>query len=183
MSFEVTDEMIAGLSPETQVIVRALLARIEELETQLNKTSKNSSKPPSASHPHARYPKMDEKPPFQTRAESERDQEVLWECLYLRVDEIDQVLNEVQIANLSTFLYPMLVLAAHTGARRSELLRSQIQDVNFDGGTLTLRERKRDKTLNVRHDAFRCRIEFVRQLRAGWMANAPGQLLAMDNNQ
>jgi len=66
MSIEVTEEMIAGLSPEAQVIVRALLARIEELETQLNKTSKNSSKPPSASHPHAKpepppKPKSDRK--------------------------------------------------------------------------------------------------------------------------
>jgi integrase len=126
------------------------LARIEELETQLNKTSKNSSKPP-----------------FQTRAEIERDQEVLWECLYLRVEEIDQVLNEVQIANPSTFLYPMLVLAAHTGARRSELLRSQIQDVNFDGGTLTLRERKRD---NAQRTTRRVPLsDRVRKTVEGWL--------------
>lgn len=54
MSFEVTEEMISGLSPEGQVIVRMLLARIDDLEAKLNKTSKNSSKPPSASHPHAK---------------------------------------------------------------------------------------------------------------------------------
>jgi integrase len=101
-----------------------------------------------------RYSKTDEKPPFQTRTEIERqiagggitelEQAALWECLYLGVEEIDQVLDEVQIANPSTFLYPMLVVAAHSGARRSELLRSQIRDIDFDGGTLTLRERKRD---------------------------------------
>jgi len=54
MSFEVTEEMIARLSPEGQVIVRMLLARIDELEAKLNKNSKNSSKPPSATHPHAK---------------------------------------------------------------------------------------------------------------------------------
>lgn len=61
MSFEVTEEMISRLSPEGQVIVRMLLAenaklqkRVAALEAKLNKTSKNSSKPPSAGHPHAR---------------------------------------------------------------------------------------------------------------------------------
>lgn len=61
MSFEVTEEMIARLSPEGQVIVRMLLAqnaalkkRVDELEAKLNKNSQNSSKPPSATHPHAK---------------------------------------------------------------------------------------------------------------------------------
>ncbi len=68
MSFEVTEEMIARLSPEGQVIVRMLLAqnaalkkrvceleaKVQELEAKLNKNSQNSSKPPSATHPHAK---------------------------------------------------------------------------------------------------------------------------------
>ena len=54
MSFEVTEEMIGRLSPEGQVIVRMLLARIDELEAKLNKNSQNSSKPPSSAHPHAK---------------------------------------------------------------------------------------------------------------------------------
>ncbi|MFK7779368.1 MAG: site-specific integrase [Gimesia sp.] len=40
-----------------------------------------------------------------------------------------------------TFLYPMVVAAAHTGARRSELMRSQLSDVRDD--VLIVREKKR----------------------------------------
>lgn len=61
MSIELTDETIAALSPEAQVIVRALLAhiavlekRVAELEAQLGRNSKNSSQPPSVGHPHAK---------------------------------------------------------------------------------------------------------------------------------
>lgn len=39
---------------DAQAIIRLLLARIEELEAQLNKTPKNSSLPPSSQHPHAK---------------------------------------------------------------------------------------------------------------------------------
>ena len=61
MSVEITDDQIAGFPPEAQAIIRALLAqnaqlkkRVGDLEAKLNKTSKNSSKPPSAVHPHAK---------------------------------------------------------------------------------------------------------------------------------
>ena len=68
MSIEITEDQIAGFRPEAQVIIRALMAqnaelkervdeleaKIQELEAKLNKNSKNSSKPPSATHPHAK---------------------------------------------------------------------------------------------------------------------------------
>ena len=41
------------------------------------------------------------------------------------------------------FIYPMFVLAAHTGARRSEMLRSKIDDLDFDSKTVLIREKKR----------------------------------------
>ena len=45
----------------------------------------------------------------------------------------------------------MLVIAAHTGARRSELLRAQTEDVNLKTGVVTIREKKRTKgTLTTR---------------------------------
>ncbi|HEV3164369.1 MAG TPA: site-specific integrase [Isosphaeraceae bacterium] len=37
----------------------------------------------------------------------------------------------------------MVATAAHTGARRSELLRMRVSDVDFEGGIVTIRERKR----------------------------------------
>ena len=54
MSIEITDELIATFSPEAQAVVRMLMARIDELEAKLNTNSKNSSKPPSSQHPHAK---------------------------------------------------------------------------------------------------------------------------------
>ena len=58
----VTEEVIARQSPEAQLIIRALLARIARLETELEdlrrqikgKTPQNSSLPPSTQHPHAK---------------------------------------------------------------------------------------------------------------------------------
>lgn len=61
MSLEITEELIARQSPEAQVIIRLLLARvaeqdrrIAELEARLNKTPQNSSLPPGTQHPHAK---------------------------------------------------------------------------------------------------------------------------------
>jgi integrase len=39
----------------------------------------------------------------------------------------------------------MLLTAAHTGARRSELIRSQAEDIDFKAKLITIRERKRER--------------------------------------
>jgi transposase len=57
MSLEVTEELIARQPPEAQAIIRALLAKIEELQDQLNQSPRNSSSPPSSEHPHAKPPR------------------------------------------------------------------------------------------------------------------------------
>lgn len=54
MELEITDELIARQPPESEAIIRVLLARIKELEEKLGKTPENSSLPPSSQHPHAR---------------------------------------------------------------------------------------------------------------------------------
>jgi transposase len=62
MSPEVTEDVIARQPPEAQAIIRALLARIAEMEAELGelrgqvkgKTPQNSSLPPSTQHPHAK---------------------------------------------------------------------------------------------------------------------------------
>ena len=46
MSPEITDELIAGQPPEAQAIIRALLAKIQELQDRLNQSPRNSSSPP-----------------------------------------------------------------------------------------------------------------------------------------
>ena len=100
-----------------------------------------------------KYPKMDEKPPFQTRAEIERkiarggltETEIrqFWDAWFLTRPEIEELLAYVRECHAQPFLYPMVCLAAHTGARRSELLRIRVDDVDFTSGTLLLHEMKR----------------------------------------
>ena len=95
------------------------------------------------------YPKGEEKLPFMTWTEIERriaaggDPEKLWECLYLREAEIAKFLDFVQQRKAPAWVYPMCVMAAHTGARRSEMLRAEVQDVDFETGIITIREKKR----------------------------------------
>lgn len=100
-----------------------------------------------------RYPKLEDKPPFQTIAEIERKialaglsaDEItdLWDAAFLTVPEITELLKIVRKRATHGFLYPMFVFAAHTGARRSEMRRSRIEDLDFDGKRVFIRERKR----------------------------------------
>ncbi len=97
------------------------------------------------------YPKGDDKLPFMTRDEIERrikaggEADELWECLYLTHLEIAELLDHVQQREISAWIYPALVLTAHTGARRSEMMRTKPEDVDLAGATLTIREKKRVK--------------------------------------
>jgi len=94
------------------------------------------------------YRKTAEKPPFQTWAEIERKirqgaGDELWDCLFLGLKEIEGVLEYAQKNSIHDCFYPMVVMAAHTGARRSEILRSQAHDFDFAGKVVTIREKKR----------------------------------------
>lgn len=76
-----------------------------------------------------RYPKTDEKPPFRTRQEIERriaarglaegQVKDLWESLYLQADEIAALLAHARERAAYPWIYPLICMAAHTGARRS----------------------------------------------------------------
>lgn len=98
-----------------------------------------------------RYAKGDEKPPFMTRAEIARrlaglpkaKADELWESLYLTSDEMAAMLAHVEATAGHPWIYPLVATAAHTGARRGELLRMQVADVDLAAGVLTIRERKR----------------------------------------
>jgi transposase len=57
MPLEITEELIARQPPEAQAIIRALLAKIQELQDRLNQSPRNSSSPPSTEHPHAKPPR------------------------------------------------------------------------------------------------------------------------------
>ena len=68
-----------------------------------------------------------------------------WDCLYLDRQQLDDLLEHIRKHAAYDFLYPMATLAAHTGARRSELCRSLRDDIDLDNGTVLIREKKRVK--------------------------------------
>lgn len=100
-----------------------------------------------------RLRKPEEKPPFQTWAEIERrvaaggltrpQVRELWDALYLTLPEIDELLKYVKDNATQPWLHPLFTLAAHTGARRSEMLRVLIPDIDFRSSTVLIREKKR----------------------------------------
>jgi len=106
-----------------------------------------------------KYPKSTEKPPFQTWDEVERqiarggltpgEVRDLWDCLYLNVQQVDELLSFFREKAKHGFIYPMVVFAAQTGARRSELIRCRVGDVDLSGRTVVLHEKKRAKGIRT----------------------------------
>jgi integrase len=125
-----------------------------------------------------RYPTEEEKLPFMTWDEVGRrlaqggDPSSLWEALYLQTHEIEELLDYVKGRANQPFLYPMFVTAAHTGARRSEMMRAERQDVDLAEGVITLREKKRRKGKQTNR-----RVPLSKRLGealADWLADHPG---------
>ena len=128
------------------------------------------------------YQKTTEKPPFQTRAEihrkiargglSDDQKDQLWESLHLTADELPPFLQHVCDAARHPFIYPMVCMAAHTGARRSELIRAEVSDVDFDAQVFTVREKKR-----VRGQVTSRRVPlspFLAGVLKDWLNHHPG---------
>ncbi len=102
-----------------------------------------------------RFRKTEEKPRFQTWKEIEHqigrealddsEQDELWDCLFLTLPEITELLSCVSQQSRHNVIHPMLTTAAYTGARRSELIRAQVRDFDLEARTLTLREKKRNR--------------------------------------
>ena len=100
-----------------------------------------------------RYPRVSEKPPFMVWEEIERrvkglaeeEQGEWWDCLYLRGTEISELLTHIKTKALQPWVHPLCCVAAYTGARRAEMLRMLVSDVDFQGNTMVIREKKRTK--------------------------------------
>ena len=105
------------------------------------------------------YPKSGQKPPFQTWEQIERkiargklsegEQADLWDALFLTVPQTEELLGYIRtsgskVRNARKFfpwVYPMFAFIAYTGARRSEMLRSRVEDMDFADSTgLRVRE-------------------------------------------
>lgn len=129
-----------------------------------------------------KFPKTTEKPPFQTWAEIERqisqggldevEQKELWDCLFLGRQETEDLLAFVGPSATQPWVYPMFCFAAHTGARRSEMLRARLADLDLAGGAVRIQEKKRSRG----HRTSR-RVPlsaFLSEVLRAWMAVHPG---------
>jgi integrase len=102
------------------------------------------------------YAKGRAKPPFQTKEQIERQlapgglstQEVkdLWGSLFLTIAQVQELLAHVHTRVGRPWVHVAFCFAAFTGARRSEILRSRVDDLDFEARTVTIREKKRDRT-------------------------------------
>jgi integrase len=126
--------------------------------------------------------KSEEKGKFQTWAEIEKkiargglepDKIAeLWAGVFLDDQQVVKLLKHVEKHAVQPFIYPMLVFAAYTGARRSELLRSEADDFDFAGGQVRIRERKRrrDRASTFRSVPMHSKLRAVMQ---EWIDNNP----------
>jgi len=129
-----------------------------------------------------KYPKSTDKPPFQSWDQIERRVERggldeaqikdLWDALYLTVDQIHDVLCHVKAQAQHDFIYPMILTAAHTGMRRSELIRAEIDDIDLKSKTIHVREKKRIRgRVTTRMVPL---SEPLCDVLGAWIANHPG---------
>jgi hypothetical protein len=102
------------------------------------------------------YAKTRAVPPFQTRAQIERqlargglsaaETKDLWASLFLTLGQVQELLEHVKAERGRSWVYVAFCLAAYTGARRSEIQRSRVDDFDFEADTVTIREKKRDRS-------------------------------------
>lgn len=145
------------------------------------------------------YPKGKEKPPFQTWEQIQRriergkltqdEQDELWDSLFLSVPQTEELLAFVRMNGSLVrkkrkhfpWVYPMFVFCAYTGARRSEMLRSRVEDIDSETGEVTIREKKKDRS---KKETLR-RVPMAAPLRAAmqdWLKVHPGGPLTFCRN-
>ncbi len=95
--------------------------------------------------------------------------------------EINELLKWVRSRPISSWVYPIFAFAAHTGARRSEIVRALPSDVDLKNGFVTIREKKRDKQkFTTRRVPL---TQFLKNVLSDWMQKrANGKTLFCKNN-
>ncbi len=144
---------------------------------------KHVASPPAWKLSDLTLPKSREKPPFQTWDQITRkvdrgglsaaQKAELWEALWLDQSQTVECLRWVREHARHPFLYPMFAFAAYTGARRSEMIRSERDDWDFDSGVVTLRQKKADKSKSFTRRTVPIHPDLAEAMRA-WFADHPG---------
>lgn len=81
--------------------------------------------------------------------------------------EVAELLEWVKPRPVSPWVYPILCFAAHTGARRSEIVRVLPSDVDLYSSVVTIREKKRDKSKTTTRRVPL--TPFLKEVLADWM--------------
>lgn len=130
-----------------------------------------------------KIPKSEQLQKFMTWEEIERriargglpanGEKELWKFLYLDETQVAELLEHVKKTALHPFIHPMFAIAAYTGARRSEIVRSVIDDFKFKEGIVVIREKKRQKALagTIREVPMRPQLKEIMQ---EWFTIHPG---------
>jgi integrase len=104
---------------------------------------------------------------------TESQQEELWDALFLSTEQVEKLLTHIHEVPAVAWIYPMFAFAARTGARRSEMIRSEVDDIDFDGRTVRIREKKKDqgKEMTFRHVPL---SNLLADAMRAWLAVHPG---------
>ncbi len=113
----------------------------------------------------------------------------LWSSLYLTRGQLDECLALVRDNALELWVYPMVAIAALTGARRSEIIRAEVDDFDLKNGHWDVRELKRDteKEFTIRmvplHPLLNQILESWLNVHPGgrWMITKDGRQLKVDD--
>lgn len=144
-------------------LVRAVTIKKETstLQTVWNWASRRGYIAAAAPVKGITYPKEREKPPFRTYEQiqaivdrgglTKYEVRELWDGVFLDKDQVAEVLTYVKGNAPSDWIHPFFVAAAHSGARRSELMRAQVEDFDFANRVVLLREKKMSRL----RDTFR----------------------------
>lgn len=128
-------------------------------------------------------PKAHERAPFQTIDQiekqiargglSDEQQAELWECLWLDQKQTLECLTWVEANADRPFVLPMFAIAAYTGMRRGEIIRSEISDWDIAGRIVHCRGRKSDKSKSFTRRDIPIHDELAKVMK-DWFADHPG---------
>jgi integrase len=103
---------------------------------------------------------------------SAAEQRAAWDRLYLTDGDLLDLLDHVKRQEMEPWVYPAVTFAALTGARRSEITRSEIDDFDF-GGRVMIREKKRDKRKSITFRSVDLHPRLAEVMR-DWFSGHPG---------
>jgi integrase len=104
---------------------------------------------------------------------TEDEEASLWETLYLTSDELSELLAFVKENAIQPFVYPMVAFVALTGCRRSEMVRSLLDDWDVENGRVVIREKKRDTSVSFTTREIDIHPHLA-AVMADWFVSHPG---------